>query len=158
MPASGCFDNELLEQTKQRSSVGQGSLLYVWSPRMSYSVEQAYTAAHTAHAQGLAFVPLHDASVPPAEVNSLLRRISQSRWHNGLPLVRSQALCAEALIERDALRHFPTSFVLTAHGIHPFAIVGAMPPRAWQHSIAQRLATPPAASATPAAPAAMTQP
>jgi hypothetical protein len=55
------------------------------------------------------------------------------------PLDTSRPLCAEALIQRDALRHFPTAFVITARGIHPHAVVGAMPWNAWVSSLDQRL-------------------
>jgi hypothetical protein len=54
-------------------------------------------------------------------------------------LVASQPLCANSLLERDALRHFPTAFVLQSSGLHRYPIIGAMPDAAWARSIAQRL-------------------
>lgn len=54
-------------------------------------------------------------------------------------LATSQPLCAASLLARDALRHFPTAFVVQANGVHRHPIIGAMPEAAWASSIAQRL-------------------
>jgi hypothetical protein len=117
-------------------SASTGALLYVWSPRMVLSVSQASLAAQAAQAQALDFHPLVDARVPRAEWQAALKRASP---RNARLLRASQPLCAQQLLEKDALRHFPTSFVLTARGTHRFPLVGAMPPLAWQRSVAQRL-------------------
>jgi hypothetical protein len=117
-------------------SASTGSLLYVWSPRMLHSVSQAKLAAQAAKAQGLDFLPLVDARVPRAEWQAALRRVEKP---NAQLLRASLPLCATQLIKQDALRHFPTAFVLSARGTHRFPIVGAMPLPAWRTSIAQRL-------------------
>jgi hypothetical protein len=62
---------------------------------------------------------------------------SYSRSANAL--ADSQPLCAANLLVRDALRHFPTAFVVQASGVHRYPIIGAMPEAAWASSIAQRL-------------------
>lgn len=54
-------------------------------------------------------------------------------------LATSQPLCSASLLERDALRHFPTAFVVQPSGVHRYPIIGAMPEAAWAISIAQRL-------------------
>jgi hypothetical protein len=133
--ANDCFDDEALNQLAQRSA-STGTLLYVWSPRMVLSVSQANMAAQAAKTQGLDFFPLVDARVPRLEWQAALKRTSTT---NARLLRASQPLCAAQLMEQDALRHFPTSFVLTARGTHRFPIIGAMPAQAWQHSVAQRL-------------------
>jgi hypothetical protein len=143
-PASTCFDDETLQNLAVRSANDTGTLVYVWSPRMVLSVSQARYAAHAAGQQGLDFLAVHDASVPVAEIQAALRRASArgaSSARAARHLRASQALCAPQLIQRDALRHFPTAFVLSASGTHRFPIVGAMPPKFWQRSIAQRLAS-----------------
>jgi hypothetical protein len=63
--------------------------------------------------------------------------------------VHSQPLCAASLLERDALRHFPTAFVVQPSGVHRHPIVGAMPDAAWASSIAQRLDAQSKAAAQP---------
>jgi hypothetical protein len=160
--ANGCFSDENLAElsTQQRPA-----LVYVWSPRMVYSVHNLALASRAAAISGMAFVVLHDQRVPPAElaqvrmpssdrplfsfpaqVNKLPPEPIQIDANTDLatppfvsPADFSQALCAKTLLEREALRHFPTAFVVTKNGIHPQPIVGAMPWSAWQQSIAQRL-------------------
>lgn len=146
--ASACFGNESLAKL---SAQQRPTLVYVWSPRMVYSVHNLALASRAAAISGLAFVVLHDERVPPQE-------LAQLPWPSATahpiemhatadlatppfvsPADFSQALCAPALLEREALRHFPTAFVVTKKGIHPQPIVGAMPLSAWQQSIAQRL-------------------
>lgn len=104
------------------------TLVYVWSPRMMYSVTNMQTASEAAAAAGLSFVALHDARVPENELPALA--------------AASRALCSAHLIEREALRHFPSAFVVTSGGVHAYPIVGAMPLHAWVSSIDQRLKQP----------------
>ncbi len=138
-PAKGCFDDETLQNIAQRSANDTGTLIYVWSPRMVLSVSQAAHAAQAAAQNGLDFLAVHDARVPSAELQAAVARSRAQHEGSAKLLTASQALCAPQLIERDALRHFPTAFVLTARGTHRFPIVGAMPALYWQRSVAQRL-------------------
>lgn len=135
--ANDCFDDKRLMNLQHNTMPGlRGALVYVWSPRMVYSVDSLQVAARAAAANGLAFVALHDLRIPQQELTdaagSSLFSLSE----------RSMALCAPALLTREALRHFPTSFVITASGIHQHPIVGAMPEGAWLSSIKQRLEQP----------------
>jgi hypothetical protein len=123
---NSCFDDESLSKLLQNSLVERGAVIYVWSPRMVYSVHNMATAARAASAAGLDFVALHDMRVPPSELPP--------------PRAASQALCSQQLIEREALRHLPTAFVIHAGQLHPYPVVGAMPLSAWQGSLNQRLA------------------
>jgi hypothetical protein len=162
--ATACFDDENLQALDFQQ--GQGALLYVWSPRMVLSAQHADSARRQAQLYGLRFVPLHDATVPQAELDGALQRL-QSPLFKGLAgaagvagaatpqptpprphaahdasanaLATSQALCAASLLEREALRHFPTAFVMRASGVHRHPIIGAMPEAAWASSIVQRL-------------------
>ncbi len=122
------------------------ALLYVWSPRMGLSAQHAASVQQQARVQGLRFVAVHDARVPADEVDAALRSMARSGVtaliHSASSLQQSEALCANALLERDALRHFPTAFVLLPTGLHRQPIVGAMPPDAWGQSLQQRLALP----------------
>jgi hypothetical protein len=160
MPASAsngaCFDDEhlqhLLSTAKQR-----GTLVYVWSPRMVYSVHNAAIASRAAAAAGLDFVVLHDIRVPEKELIQLreagygllgsdvtkpLADIDLATPPLVSPLNSSQPLCSEQLTKRDALRHFPSAFVITTGGIHTHPVVGAMPFNAWVSSLDQRLKQP----------------
>jgi hypothetical protein len=153
-PASECFDDKNLSKLHVKNNQNRGTLIYVWSPRMVYSVQNMNLASRAAAAAGLDFVVLHDMRVPSDEL--LRSRIAASRpstWPSAAgerepdlatpPYVSlidsSRPLCAPQLIERDALRHFPTAFVINAQGIHPQPIVGAMPWHAWASSLDQRL-------------------
>ena len=154
MPASDCFDDENL--TSMQAKTQRGAVVYVWSPRMVYSVQQMHIAARAAAANGLDFVVVHDARVPEKELISLSSKPSAPQRSTEinieaqdlatppyLPIAdTSVPLCAEKLLKSEALRHFPTAFVVTAQGVHRHPIVGAMPPAAWQSSIAQRLQQP----------------
>lgn len=156
MPAraqnDSCFDDKNLEQIQSQAQQ-RGTLIYVWSPRMVYSVHNAAMASRAAAAAGLDFVVLHDMRLPDQElmqVREARHSIAPSFDSKALqemdlatppffsPLDNSRPLCSEQLVGREALRHFPTSFVINAHGIHPHAIVGAMPWSAWVSSLDQR--------------------
>ena len=154
MPTNECFDDKKLGDIQAQSK--RGAMVYVWSPRMVYSVQQMQVAARAAAANGLDFVVVHDARVPRDEVVTLQSapislpsraeiKLEESDLATPpfLPIADSSVpLCAQTLIDREALRHFPTAFIVTAQGVHRHAIVGAMPAGAWLSSIAQRLQQP----------------
>jgi hypothetical protein len=135
--STACFDDENLQALDFQQ--GQGALLYVWSPRMVLSAQHAASAQRQAQQHGLRFVPLHDAQVPQAELAAARQRLLGWGVDSANALANSQALCAASLLERDALRHFPTAFVVQHSGVHRYPIVGAMPETAWASSVAQRL-------------------
>jgi hypothetical protein len=129
MPAIPCFDDKNLAQLQ--ADHPQGNLIYVWSPRMVYSVQQLIVAQQAAQSAGLHFIALHDARAAHQEIRAAMAATAQT--------TASMPLCAKQLLSQEALRHFPTAFILTARGIHRHAIVGAMPAAAWASSIQQRL-------------------
>jgi hypothetical protein len=135
--STACFDDKNLQTLDV--SQGQGALLYVWSPRMVLSMQHAASAQRQAQRQGLRFVPLHDANVSQAELDGARQRLLGLGLDSANAVASSLPLCAASLLERDALRHFPTAFVVQAGGVHRYPIVGAMPEAAWGRSIAQRL-------------------
>jgi hypothetical protein len=155
--AAPCFDDKSLAQLNTRQPAGsqgsqgsQGSLIYVWSPRMVLSAQHAASAQRQAQQLGLAFVPVHDAQLGEAEIQATRARLAHAppAQHtvnaqlaaSARALASSQSLCAPSLLERDALRHFPTAFVVPPGGpVHQHTIIGAMPEAAWAQSIAQRL-------------------
>lgn len=146
-PARACFSDKNLLETQSKQQ--RGTLVYVWSPRMVYSVQNAALASRAAAAAGLDFVVLHDMRVPGNELLQARQRITEWPTEMDLatppfvsPLDNSLPLCSDQLIRQDALRHFPTAFVITARGIHPQPIVGAMPWHAWVSSLDQRLKRP----------------
>jgi hypothetical protein len=110
---------------------------------MVLSAQHAASAQRQAHQQGLAFVPLHDAQVGDGEIRAALTQLADTtepqHTASAQALASSQSLCASSLAARDALRHFPTAFVLQGGALHRHAIIGAMPEAAWAHSITQRL-------------------
>lgn len=137
--AKACFDDKKLEE--QRVS-GQASLIYIWSPRMVLSVTQAHLAAEQAAKAGLVFTPVVDGRISSAEWQSALQQLASTQQLNAAQasvLKHSQALCAPALLERDAYLHFPTAFVLQNQTVHPNKLVGAMPAQFWQQGIAARI-------------------
>ncbi len=154
MPASGCFDDKKLTSLQTKSE--RGAVVYVWSPRMVYSVQQMHIASRAAATSGLDFIVVHDARVPEKELITFKDKSSQPPSRTEikideqdlatppyLPILEASVpLCAEKLLKSEALRHFPTAFIVTAQGVHRQPIVGAMPPAAWQTSIAQRLQQP----------------
>jgi hypothetical protein len=127
MPAralnDACFDDQKLQELQAKHS--RGALIYIWSPRMVYSVQNMSSASQAASAAGLQFVALHDARIAENELPS-----SQKG---------SLVLCSAQLIRSEALRHFPTAFVITPRAMATHPIVGAMPAGAWTSSIEQRL-------------------
>jgi hypothetical protein len=140
-----CFDDKNLVRLSHVQP--QGSLLYVWSPRMLLSAQHAASAQRQAQLRGLAFVPLHDLQPPQSERQAALARMRHTAdpqlQASAHALAASQGLCASSLLERDALRHFPTAFVLQPGGqLHRHALIGAMPETAWAHSLRQRLEQP----------------
>jgi hypothetical protein len=152
-----CFDDQQLLKL-QTNSKQRGALVYVWSPRMVYSVRNAAIASRAAAAAGLEFVALHDMRVPGNELQEArmadqgtaahrLDQIGKAQMDLATPpfvspLEKSLPLCTTQLTARDALRHFPTAFVINAQGIHPHPIVGAMPWSAWVSSLDQRMKQP----------------
>ena len=131
--ASACFDDKKLAQLQAASTAQRGTLIYVWSPRMVYSVQNMATASRAAAVAGLDFVVVRaDAAEPNPPVDLATPPF--------VPLQdSSQVLCSPRLTALDAQRHFPTAFVVNSSQIHRFPIVGAMPYEAWASSIAQRL-------------------
>jgi hypothetical protein len=138
--ASVCFDDQEMVLVQQEAQ----ALVYVWSPRMVLSAQHAANVQQKAREQGLRFVAVHDASVPVAEVEAALSTMVRSGVtaliNSASSLQKSEPLCAKTLLERDALRHFPSTFVLLPAGLHRQPIVGAMPTQAWASSLAQRVA------------------
>lgn len=152
--AGECFDDKDLVALQAKSRAERGTLVYVWSPRMVYSLQNMTLASRAAAAAGLDFVVLHDDRVPNEEMRQAMRVGSPyptsvsldapvgidlaTPPYNSLSGA-SRPLCAPQLIEREALRHFPTAFVISAQGVHPQPIVGAMPWQGWVSSLDQRL-------------------
>jgi hypothetical protein len=141
-----CFDDKKLSAVTQQAN----TLVYVWSPRMVLSAQHAGAVQRQAQHQGLLFVAVHDAQLPQAEVDAARSRMAASddsaTQRSAASLQDSLALCAYALVQRDALRHFPTAFVLRSRSsngpasVHRHPVVGAMPETAWAGSLAQRMA------------------
>ena len=138
-PARACFDDVKLDIQTRPSQVDQGSLLYVWSPRMALSATQAHLAADAAKAAGLKFVPLVDGRLPTAEWQSALRTLAASQPKDAEALAATELLCSPKLVEKDAYAHFPTAFVVKSGEMHPNRLIGAMPEQFWAQGIQERL-------------------
>ena len=135
-PAIACFDDAKLDiQTRPQ----EGSLLYVWSPRMVLSAAQAHLAADAAKAAGLKFVPLVDGRLPAVEWQSALRTLSATQPKDAEALAMTEPLCSPKLVEKDAYAHFPTAFVVKNGDMHPNRLIGAMPTQFWTQGIQERL-------------------
>ncbi|MEQ1536253.1 MAG: hypothetical protein ABL923_10280 [Burkholderiaceae bacterium] len=138
-PARACFDDVKLDIQTRPSQVDQGSLLYVWSPRMALSATQAHLAADAAKAAGLKFVPLVDGRLPTAEWQSALRTLAVSQPKDAEALAATEPLRSPKLVEKDAYAHFPTAFVVKSGEMHPNRLIGAMPEQFWAQGIQERL-------------------
>ena len=121
------------------------TLVYVWSPRMVLSAQQADVAQRAAAAAGLVFKPVHDAQLGNPELAAALQRLRQTQPNAADALQTSSALCNAYLLQNQAQRHFPTAFVWSGAAFAPHPIVGAMPAVYWAQSIAQRLQAAPSA-------------
>ena len=153
--AEACFDDENLAQLQSASAAHRGTLIYVWSPRMVYSVQNMAVASRAAAVAGLDFVVIRDGAAAPAEADPAAWTYRPQAQYPSAPERNppadlatppvvplqdfSQMLCSPRLISLDAQRHFPTAFVVSSGQIHRFPIVGAMPYEAWAISITKRL-------------------
>jgi hypothetical protein len=68
--SEACFDDAQLERLQTQA--GRGVLIYVWSSRMVYSVEQMVVASRAAAVNGLDLVLLHDGRAAEQEVMSAM--------------------------------------------------------------------------------------
>ncbi len=116
---------------------------------MVLSAHNASAAQAAAAALGLQFTAVHDGRLNATEVADALVQLAQhpdtSIRASAVVLQGSQSLCSPALVERDALRHFPTAWVVraaNAPSASDLAIIGAMPAFAWAISLRQRLEQP----------------
>ncbi len=125
--------------TTATNSTPTSALLYVWSPRMVLSATEAADVAQLAQSQGLAFVPVHDARVSSQELADALQRLPHTA------LASSSALCSPRLIDLEATRHFPSSFVVIRGQLDAVPLVGAMPKDQYQRGLRTRLAAKPSA-------------
>jgi hypothetical protein len=144
--AEMCFDSRVL--TPPSPTFKQGTLVYVWSPRMVLSAQHAAQVQQQATAAGLLWRPVHDAQLPADERLAALAKLAHAHPASSQALQNSQPLCDAQLIARDALRHFPTAFVwrdvpqVEAHLARGWAgapIVGAMPAPFWADALRERL-------------------
>lgn len=124
-------------------TAGQGRvLLYLWSPRMVLSVQQAAQVQQVAAVQGLRWQAALDPRVPAEEAAAALAAASPAAQ---AALGTSPPLCdAALLVQGQSLRHFPTAWVwrFTAQAgwqVQGQPIVSAMPPAFWQQALAERL-------------------
>ena len=138
-PAIACFNDIKLDTQTRLSQVDQGTLLYVWSPRMVLSATQAHLAADAAKAAGLRFVPLVDGRLPADEWQSALSTLAASQPKDAEALAASEPLCSSKLVQKDAYAHFPTAFVVKSGEMHPNRLIGAMPVQFWAQGIQERL-------------------
>ena len=149
--ATACFSDKNWAQLQSGS---RATLVYVWSPRMVLSAHNAATAQAAADAQGVQFAAVHDGRLMPQEIVDALAQLAQhpdpKTRASAAALQASQPLCSPLLVDRDALRHFPTAWlvqrndakVLPENDNQHYAMVGAMPGFAWDLSLRQRLNKP----------------
>jgi hypothetical protein len=128
--SSACFDDAALAKLQADRA---NTLIYVWSPRMVLSSLEAADVAKAAASQGLSLLALHDARVDDAELQGALAKLPHTA------LTQSQALCSPRLIALEAMRHFPTSFVMQNGKLNVQPLVAAMPPKLYQQAIGLHL-------------------
>jgi hypothetical protein len=144
--AAECFESQTLSTL--HPSTKQGTLVYVWSPRMVLSAQHAAQVQQQATDAGLLWQPVHEAQLPTDERLAALAKLAHAYPASSQALQNSLPLCDAQLIARDALRHFPTAFVwrdaprgegLPAPGWAGNPIVGAMPVPFWASALRERL-------------------
>jgi hypothetical protein len=124
--ARSCFDDKELAQLEGSHT---DALIYIWSPRMVLSALEAGNVAEAAKAKKIRFIALHDTRVGTREIAATLSKL------NHLALIDSQALCSPRLISLEAMRHFPTAFIVRSGSLNTHPLVGAMPQEQLQHAI-----------------------
>lgn len=106
---------------------------------MVLSVTQAAVVRSQAIGLKLDWIAVHDHRVPESEINQAQRALQLSQPLSAQALSGSRALCADALLQRDAYLHFPIAFVSSGGVLHDSKIIGAMPAVYWQSALAERL-------------------
>lgn len=119
-------DAHLKAQMDRKESI----LIYVFSPRMTYSVKYMDELANEAEELGLKFVPLVEPSVNLAEIQNIIPTKTKYK------ILRSASV---EILMRQMLLHFPSSLVIHRGQIMDPYIFGAMPKEDFKIRIINRL-------------------
>lgn len=127
--ATGDHINDVQLHQLMRSS--RNGIIYIWSPGMTYSVDQASIFNQVAKARNLSFISLLD---PTAETGQAKRIVQKGK--NYLSLKKLNSL---ELIMRAGKSHFPMTFVYKDGRLIDQPIIGVMNYKTLLNEVNQRL-------------------
>lgn len=110
------FDDRVLEGLLKKFSAG---IIYVWSPRMVYSVKEAEKVSSVARQNGFEMISVLSHLVSDEEVKSALKVAK-------IESAATRKLASVDLFMRGGTLHYPSIFVFANGKIHPHRIIGVM--------------------------------
>lgn len=109
------------------------ALIYVWSPRMTYSVTEFSRMQELAHHRKMEFIPVLDPMADLAEAKAAMDKNSGDIHLKSADAEREpqsvssfQQLGSVELYMRNATLHFPTAYLVSNGKIHSTRLVGVL--------------------------------
>lgn len=110
-------------------SSGKSGIIYVWSPRMVYSVTEFRVFRDVAKKLKVDFIPVLDPSVSDGEARSAAKSVQAE--------FKGRRLASVDLYMRNSTLHFPTVFVYGNGKINSRRVVGVLPPEGLEITLKQ---------------------
>lgn len=115
-PESFFTDSDL----KNLVASGKSGVIYVWSPRMVYSVTEFRVFRDVAKKLNIEFVPVLDPFVHESEARGAAKSVQAE--------FKGRRLASVDLYMRNSTLHFPTVFVYGNGKINSRRVIGVLPP------------------------------
>ena len=116
-------DSDLANILKTQKS----GVIYLWSPRMVYSVTEFNRVRELAKSKNLEFIPVYDNNVTPSDASAALKAGGVDIPSRGLASADLyRRLQSVDLYMRNGTLHFPTIFVFGKGQVHPRRLVGVL--------------------------------
>ncbi len=124
------FSDEDLVQTLQTNKTG---VIYVWSPRMVYSVTEFFRVRALVQKKGYEFIPVLDHSATVQEAKDAMKTLGGELKLHVASLQREPSsvgpykkLNSVELYMRNSSLHFPVIYMYSKGQLHPRRIVGVL--------------------------------
>lgn len=124
------FSDEDLAQTLKTHKTG---IIYIWSPRMVYSVTEFFRVRALVLKKGYEFIPVLDHSVPVQEAKDAMKALGGELKLQVANLQREPSslstykkLNSVELYMRNSSLHFPAIYIYSKGHLHPRRIVGVL--------------------------------
>lgn len=124
------FSDEDLEQALKTNKTG---VIYVWSPRMVYSVTEFSRVRALVLKRGYEFIPVLDHSADVQEAKEAMKTLEKEIKINLAGLQRRptsvdsyKKLNSVELYMRNSSLHFPTIYIYSKGQLHPRRIIGVL--------------------------------